>query len=211
MAGGIANVASGVQTTDALLGLFRWNGLNLTYNFPDTAAYYNATYFTAGSVPSSPAFDFATFAAATASLEAAIDKAIASELMAVAPLVYTKTTPGAAADSSFAMASLFADAELGAPPGGIGYYPGIVQRGGDAWFNVDQPRFNNVQVGDSAYYVVLHELGHTVGLKHGHANDRPGPTMDLLPDDVNSFEFSVMTYPERRGDTGGHITTLGRA
>ena len=92
------------------------------------------------------------------------------------------------------MASLFPDAELGAPPGGIGYYPGIVQRGGDAWFNVDQPRFNNVQVGDSAYYVVLHELGHTVGLKHGHANDRPGPTMDLLPDDVDSFEFSVMTY-----------------
>lgn len=87
------------------------------------------------------------------------------------------------------MASLFADAELGAPPGGIGYYPGIVQRGGDAWFNVDQPRFNDVQVGDSAYYVVLHELGHTVGLKHGHANDRPGPTMDLLPDDVDSFLF----------------------
>jgi serralysin len=194
MAGGITNVASGVQTTDALLGLFRWSGHSLTYNFPDTAAYYNATYFTAGSVPSSPAFDFATFAAATASLEAAIDKVIASELMAVAPLVYTKTAPGAVADSSFAMASLLPDAELGAPPGGIGYYPGIVQRGGDAWFNVDQPRFNNVQVGDSAYYVVLHELGHTVGLKHGHANDRPGPTMDLLPDDVDSFEFSVMTY-----------------
>ena len=52
MAGGITNVASGVQTTDALLGLFRWNGLSLTYNFPDTAAYYTATYFTAGSVPS---------------------------------------------------------------------------------------------------------------------------------------------------------------
>ena len=125
MAGGITNVASGVQTTDALLGLFRWSGLSLTYNFPDTAAYYDATYFTAGSVPSGPGFDFATFAAATASLEAAIDKAIASELMAVAPLVYTKTAPGADADSSFAMSSLFADAELGAPPGGIGYYPAL--------------------------------------------------------------------------------------
>jgi len=47
MAGGIANVASGVQAVDALLGLFRWGNPKLTYNFPDTASYYNATtYFT---------------------------------------------------------------------------------------------------------------------------------------------------------------------
>ena len=103
--------------------------------------------------------------------------------------------------SSFARADLFVDAELGTPPGGVGFYPGGVQRGGDAWFNVNQARFNDVDVGDSAYWVVLHELGHTLGLKHGHANDRPGPTDDLLPDDLNSMEFSVMTYHRYIGDT----------
>jgi serralysin len=195
MAGGISNVASGVQTIDALLGLYHWSNVNLTYNFPDTASYYDAsTYFTDGSVPGSPTFSFATFASVTPSLGAALDKAIASELMAVSLLNYTKVAPGADADSSFARASLFNDAETGTPPGGIGYYPGLVDRGGDAWFNVDQPRFNNVQVGNSAYFAVLHELGHTVGLKHGHGNDRPGPTMDILPDQLNSYEFSVMTY-----------------
>jgi serralysin len=195
MAGGIANTASGNQNIDALLGLFHWSNVNLTYNFPTTSSYYDAsTYFTAGSVPAGPGFDFSTFAAVTPSLEAAIDKAIASELMAVSLLNYTKVASGADADSSFARASLFNDAELGAPPGGLGYYPGAVDRGGDAWFNADQPRFNNVQVGNSAYYVVLHELGHTVGLKHGHANDRPGPTTDVLPDNLDSNEYSVMTY-----------------
>jgi serralysin len=195
MAGGIANTASGNENIDALLGLFHWSNVNLTYNFPTTSSYYNAsTYFTDGSVPGSPAFDFSTFAAVTPSLEAAIDKAIASELMGVSLLNYTKVASGADADSSFARASLFNDAETGAPPGGIGYYPGVVDRGGDAWFNADQARFNNVQVGNSAYYTVLHELGHNVGLKHGHGNDRPGPTMDILPDDLNSMEYSVMTY-----------------
>jgi serralysin len=195
MAGGADNTASGVQTIDALLGLFHWNNVNLTYNFPTSASYYNAsTYFTDGSEPAGEGFDFSTFAAVTPSLQAAIDKAIASELMAVAPLNYTKVASGADADSSFARASLFNDDELGAPPGGLGYYPGGVDRGGDAWFNADQPRFNNVQVGNSAYYVVLHELGHNVGLKHGHANDRPGPTTDILPDHLNSNEYSVMTY-----------------
>jgi serralysin len=190
MAGGTLNVASGVLTIDALLGLYKWfepggGDLSLTYNFPTSADYYSPTYFTDGT-PTPPPFDFATFGPATASLEAAIDKAIASELMAVSGLVYTKAGPADAADSSFAMASL--------STGGIGMYPGIIQRGGDAWFKVEQTRFDDVQVGDSAYYVALHELGHTVGLKHAHANDRPGPTMDVLPADKDSFEFSVMTY-----------------
>ncbi len=202
MAGGIANVASGVVTIDALLGNLKWGNLNLTYNFPDTVSYYNAgTYFTAGTTPSPPTFDFASFVPATPSLQSAITLAITTQLMAVAPLNYTLTTPGnAAADSSFARADLFDDPELAAAPGGIGYYPGLVDRGGDAWFNSTQARFNDVDIGDSAYWVVLHELGHTIGLKHGHANDRPGPTTDVLPDEFNSMEFSVMTYHRYVGD-----------
>src|SRR5262245_20612900 len=105
MAGGIANTASGVQAIDALLGLFHWSNVNLTYNFPTSASYYNAsTYFTDGSVPSSPGFDFSTFASVTPSLETAIDKAITSELMAVSLLNYTKVASNADADSSFARA-----------------------------------------------------------------------------------------------------------
>jgi serralysin len=202
MAGGIANVASGVVTIDALLGNLKWGNLNLTYNFPDSVAYYDpTTYFTAGMTPSMPTFNFTSFDPAPVSLQNAITHAITTQLEAVAPLNYTLTTPGdPAADSSFARSDLFNDPELAAPPGGIGYYPGIVDRGGDAWFNVTQGRFNDVDIGDSAYWVVLHELGHTFGLKHGHANDRPGPTTDILPNQYNSMEFSVMTYHRYVGD-----------
>lgn len=198
MAGGILNTASGVQTIDALLGNLRWSSLGLTYNFPELATYYNqSTYFSAGS-GGAPTFNFSTFAPVTASLEIAISKAIASELMAVSKLTYTEVSDTSAADSSFARASLFNDPDAGTPRGGVGYYPGIVQRGGDAWFNADQARFNNVQVGNSAYWVVLHELGHTVGLKHAHQTTG-GPSTVTLPDDVNSMEFTVMTYRRYAG------------
>ena len=193
MAGATSNTASGVQTIDALLGLYHWNSLSLTFSFPvSTLPYDQSTYFTAGN-STTPSFSFSSFASATPSLQAAIRHALAHDLSAVAPLEYFEVQPAAQADSRFAMASLFNDAELNRPPSGVGYYPGGVQRGGDAWFNVDQG-FNNVVIGNSGYFNVLHELGHTVGLKHGHANDRPGPTMDILPYETNSIEYSVMTY-----------------
>ena len=215
MAGATANTASGIVNIDALLGLFRWNSLNLTYNFPDAASYYNAaTYFTAGTVPSNPTHDFASFAPATASLQSAITHVITTQLMAVAPLNYTLTAVGdPAADSSFAMADLFIDAELGTAPGGVGFYPGGVDRGGDAWFNVNQARFNDVNVGDSAYWVVLHELGHALGLKHGHetgpADQRIRPTTQL--DGILGDDLPPLCRRRRRGndnEDGGFAQTL---
>jgi serralysin len=196
MAGGLTNTPSGIQTIDALLGNFRWSSLNLTYNFPTSVAYYDqSTYFTAGNggLGVTPSFDFSSFGALTPSLGLAIDHVIATQLMAVAPPNYTKTTAtDPNADSSFGMSNLFNDPDLGTIRGGVGYGPGIVDRGGDAWFNITLPRFNDVRMGNHAYYNVLHELGHTVGLKHGHETGGPGNT--VLPASVDSMEYSVMTY-----------------
>ena len=205
MAGALNNTASGVVTIDALLGKFRWNSLNLTYNFPTSASYYaQSTYFMDGTVSTTPAFSFSTFSPVTPSLSAAIDYAIAHEFMAVSPLTYTKVAATAPADSSFARASLYNDAELQRPPSGVGYYSGSVQRGGDAWFNSDQG-FNNVVVGNSAYFNVLHELGHTVG-PEAWARERPARPDDrysalrsqfhrIFGDDLPSLRRCAPTCP----------------
>jgi Ca2+-binding RTX toxin-like protein len=67
------------------------------------------------------------------------------------------------------------------------FYPGMSQSAGDAWLG---PSIANPVAGNYAWYGVLHELGHSLGLKHGHEAFGSGS----LPADVNSLEFSLMTY-----------------
>ena len=48
----------------------------------------------------------------------------------------------------------------------------------------------------------MHETGHALGLKHGHAaQSAHGVTFPALPEDHNSLEYSVMTYHQFVGDT----------
>ena len=115
----------------------------------------------------------------TPSLQNAITHAITTELMAVAPLYYTLVAPDAAtADSSFAMAACSPMTELAIRPAARLLSGPASSAAAMPGSTSTRTRFDDVQVGDSAYWVVLHELGHTLGLKHGHANDRPGPIPD---------------------------------
>ena len=170
MAGGTPNTETFIPTIDALLGNFRWNSPFLTYNFPIDPAYYGAPedYFGPLAPGESYPADLSTVAPVLPSLQTAITKAITTELMAVAPLQFTLVAAGRGRRFKLrawpplrsirtrlsgrpASASIPASCSAAATPSSS-------QRG---------RRFNDVDVGDSAYWVVLHELGHTVGLKHG--------------------------------------------
>ncbi|MPR31657.1 hypothetical protein FS320_44275, partial [Microvirga tunisiensis] len=71
---------------------------------------------------------------------------------------------------------------------GAGDYPG------DVWLTTGRPA---PEVGNRSYQTIRHELGHALGLKHGH--ERGGPGRTAVPADRDSLEFTVMTYRSFEG------------
>lgn len=78
------------------------------------------------------------------------------------------------------------------------YFPGQIQASGDIWINTaENDVFDPLVSPPSAYHgdyiftTLLHEIGHAVGLLHGH---------DVLPSDLDATQFTVMTYRSFVGD-----------
>ena len=74
---------------------------------------------------------------------------------------------------------------------------------GDVWFGTAYAGTINDYTapvaGNYAWHTHIHEIGHALGLKHGHENSLDGP----MPANVDSMEFSVMTY---RSYIGGPVS-----
>lgn len=81
-----------------------------------------------------------------------------------------------------------------------GYYPAASSYGGDVFFggSGDAPALGNYD-----WVTVLHEMGHALGLKHGQDTG----TYGAMPSQVDSMEYSVMTYRSYLGQAlGGGYT-----
>ena len=176
------------QDIDGLLYGWAWgNGgpESLTFSFPTSAAGY--TGYTAIN-------GFSPFNAAQ---QEAV-RNVLSEIASFCSLTFTETAaPGADLRYAEATSTNFGPVTTAyafPPQPGI---PTDVQ--GDNWFNTVD--FNNPLLGRYSYYTVMHETGHSLGLKHGHETKTShGVTFPTLPADHDSFEYSIMTYRQFPGD-----------
>src|SRR4051812_27529609 len=73
-------------------------------------------------------------------------------------------------------------------------YPSEKNDGGDAWFT-NSGFYDAPEIGTKAYAGIMHETGHTLGLKHSFENSGNG----TVPSSHDSLEYTLMSYSSYAG------------
>ena len=181
--------------TLALLIDARWttmfNGPNpvttIPYAFPTQASDY-----TAGANYPSPQY-LTGFAPLTADQMAAT-KTSFDLVASYTDLIFVPAASGLASAAAIRVVQTgYIDPQVGAAS--WGFYPYFGGSAAGDLFLGSNGNTPNKYYGTDAFNTIMHELGHTLGLKHGHETTNHG----ALAPQYNDNEFSVMTYASYLG------------
>ena len=189
--------ATGDDRIDGILHSERWSDFPLTYSFPDGPGDYGTSY---GSGENIGAF-------------------LASGNVQTAARFALDAGAGTTADDGFALEGFTAIAvqqtdlenahvrvsETTSDPFSYGtawsYFPNWDSTAGDVWLSDVSVDYSIARAGNYAHITVLHEIGHALGLEHGHEAGAFG----ALPAAYDAMEYTLMTYrPYVGGPTTGY-------
>jgi hypothetical protein len=195
----VAVAPSGDLRIDGLLAGTRWASGTVTYSDPNAAADYPDGYMSDGDQDGSSAQNegFSQISnAQRVSVHFALDDFFYSPGQDPGGYGFsvegftnlTTTYAGSGVGSATIRVANTSDAGTA-----YAYDPSRSIYGGDVWIG---PNARTPTAGNYSWHTTLHELGHSLGLKHGHETQKYG----ALPGDFDSLEFSVMTYRTFIGD-----------
>lgn len=198
-ASAIGQGATGNNYIDGLLIGTRWNGA-FTYSFPQLSTDYPAGYSGENTTNFAPV-TFQQREATRAALNGQTFSGTVNVMRATNLASFIATGVGEAGGLGNGLNGA-GDIRLGestaANPTAYAYYPNnnANGNGGDAWFGTNYAGtsndYRNPYMGGYAYHTLIHEIGHAMGLKHGHQTG--GVSNVAVPADRDAIEYSVMTY-----------------
>jgi serralysin len=159
------------EDVEALLSGYFWSDRSLTFGFPTSPSQYPP-----GSHDGEPSDNFGAFNA----VQQAAVRQILGQFAQLTDLAFTENSgsPGSAS-LRYAMSD--------AAESAYAYYPTGGGQSGTSWYNNSSGVHNSPGLGNYAWLTLIHETGHSLGLKHGHE----APALSFIHD---SLEYSVMTY-----------------
>lgn len=187
-----ASFLTGETNVDALLGGLEWASGTITYSFPNGTATHDPDY-------AEPDL-WTRWSPLSTTQQSAVTNALTAwshvANLQFSRSVDTSTTVGdirVAFSSSFDWGSSVAQA----------YFPNATPAGGDVWIDPSARDVVGGQTagsllsssfspGSFAYYVLLHELGHALGLKHPFSGVERNPT--VIDPAYDSRMYTLMSY-----------------
>jgi serralysin len=184
--------ATGNTYLDALIGGSKWAGVvgtgaQLYFSFPQPGTSYWSTDPTYGYGPTSGDGEpWHSYGLTTAQQDAV--RSALQQWANVANISFVETS-----DTSVSVGDIrisFTES-MDEDTAGFAYYPhSLAPTGGDIWLNAEN-YFESFAPGTYSYQLLLHEIGHAIGLKHPF---EVGDTGAILPAGQDDYSLTLMSY-----------------
>ncbi|MEM7064447.1 MAG: M10 family metallopeptidase [Cyanobacteria bacterium P01_B01_bin.77] len=185
------NTSTGNNNIDSLIANRRWRSRNVTYSFTSN---FRNDYEDESGYPNSGVHN-STFSRLNATQRSATRDWMAM-YESVSGLNMIELSGTSDRHATLRMA------ESSHPRTTYAYLPGGSVQAGDIFFN--RTSYNSPRMGNYAFHTFGHEIGHALGLEHGH--EANGVRNVAMNSNRDSMEFSIMTYRSYEGDplSGGY-------